>query len=424
VRYRFLSVVVCCSFLLLATAGAAQAYTELSDPAPSVGGEFGRSVTLTADGNTALVGEPSQSSGTGNVFEYTQSGGAWLASSSTVTASDSVTGDQFGSAVALSPDGSVAVVGAPGATVGTTTQAGKIYVFTQSAGVWTQVAEISNPQPVTGGEFGSAVSVANNGSSFIVSAPSNGTNFQGAAYIYNQSGSSWTQATSMTGLSADAFLGYTQVAMNQAGTEAAVGEPDNTFMSAGKTVHQPFVLVYANNGSGIWTLQKQIFSPGGNVNDQFGQGVLSFSATANPSLLIGAPGTFTINSQYVTGAGYLYTYSSGSWSAPTTFTIVGTSSARTGSLGTAGALTPDGSALTLSAPNGNASHTAGGGVAYQWTKTGSTWSTSPTLFSAADTGQSDSFGYALAQSAANHPFIGAPSHVIGGLNQAGTAYGF
>jgi hypothetical protein len=74
------------------------------------GVNFGNSVAFSADGNTALVGAPTASSGAGYAAVYRFTNGSW-GSASPLT-STAGAGANFGWSVALSADGNTAIVGA------------------------------------------------------------------------------------------------------------------------------------------------------------------------------------------------------------------------------------------------------------------------------------------------------------------------
>ena len=59
-----------------------------------------------------------------------------------LTASDGVTGDCFGSPVSISSDGNTALIGAHGADPSGISDAGAAYVFTRVGSTWTQQAKL------------------------------------------------------------------------------------------------------------------------------------------------------------------------------------------------------------------------------------------------------------------------------------------
>ena len=94
--------------------------------------QLGNSVALSSDGNTALVGAVFADIGSntdqGAAYVFVRSGSTW-AQQAKLTASDGAANDQFGFSVALSSDGNTALVGAWLADIGSNTDQGAAYVF-------------------------------------------------------------------------------------------------------------------------------------------------------------------------------------------------------------------------------------------------------------------------------------------------------
>ena len=74
---------------------------------------FGWAVSLSGDGMMAVIGAYNDDSARGSAYVYTRSGSVWTQQAK-LTASDGVAGDYFGWAVSLSSDGNTAVIGAYG----------------------------------------------------------------------------------------------------------------------------------------------------------------------------------------------------------------------------------------------------------------------------------------------------------------------
>jgi len=104
---------------------------------------FGSSVSLSSDGNTALVGayreDTSPNSGNGAAYVFIRASGMWTEQTKLI-ASDAGGNDLFGQSVALSADGNTALIGAWGHDTSPATSNGAAYVFTRSGSTWTQQA--------------------------------------------------------------------------------------------------------------------------------------------------------------------------------------------------------------------------------------------------------------------------------------------
>lgn len=176
---------------------------------------------LAIDGTTALIG------GQNTVYVWTESGGTWT---QTQEIDAPVNGDLFGVSVALS--GSTAVIGAPGLS----NDKGMAYVFSQSGGQWTQTEELAPDDGTAGDGFGSAVGIS--GDMAVIGAPfafpggfsTNPNEPQGAAYVFSDSGGTWTQAKKLYALTdADTFVESLDYGMSIAisGNDLLIGEPEH-----------------------------------------------------------------------------------------------------------------------------------------------------------------------------------------------------
>ncbi len=163
---------------------------ELTASDGAAGDQFGFSIALSGDGNTAVVGAFGHTVN-GNVYQgaayvFTNSGGNW-SQQAELSASDGAAGDWFGDSVALSGDGNTAVLGASGHAVNGNQIQGAAYVFTNSAGSWSQQQELTASDGAGGDLFGNSVTLSSDGNTALAGAPYhtvNGNANQGAAYTF------------------------------------------------------------------------------------------------------------------------------------------------------------------------------------------------------------------------------------------------
>jgi IPT/TIG domain/FG-GAP repeat len=212
----------------------------------SHGGKFGASAALSSDGNTALVGAPTENEGTGAAWVFTRSDKQWNAVGTELTmpsqasqpgdcGNETGEGEQeegeaeqttesaercrFGIAVALSGDGQTGVVGAPHADQ----NAGAVWIFTRTGSTWTRAAELTPRDLEAKDRFGRSVAVSADGSTVLVGAPM----WKGRAWVFNRSGTSWSQTAELT--APERLEGGGQfgrgVALSGDGNTALIGAP-------------------------------------------------------------------------------------------------------------------------------------------------------------------------------------------------------
>jgi hypothetical protein len=262
----------------------------LIQPSPGQRFNFGTSVAISDDGNRIAVGQV----GTtffgvvvDSAWTFTRTGSTWSAASEIVPAVNDESED-FGTAIALSADGSVAVVGAPGQlAVGF----GAAYVFNAAGAAWTQEATLANTPGVAGSGFGRAVAVA--GEQVLVGSP---FDTGGALHVYAKQDRAWlrTQTIRLPGHPVfDSFA----AAIAVRGDRALVGSPSTEF-NMGKAFE-------LRRERGTWEFASSYAPPSTDatpgVTAGYGTSV-AFSADAT-EFVIGAPdlgngGTFGVGKAY------------------------------------------------------------------------------------------------------------------------------
>ena len=336
-----------------------QAYVKASNTDAS--DFFGYNLSLSDDGNTLAVnaiGERSNAPGIGGdqtdnsnflsgaVYVFIRSGTTWT-QQAYVKASNTGLGDFFGVSLSLSGDGNSLAVGAAqedSNAIGTggdrsdnsSVNAGAVYVFTRSGTTWTQQAYVKASNTDALDEFGSDVSLSNDGNTLAVGASKEGSNATGiggdqsdnsavnagAVYVFTRSGTTWTQQAyvkaSYVG-SGDLFGG--SLSLNGDGNSLAVGassedsnatgtggdQSDNSASEAGA------VYVFTRSGT-TWTQQAYVKASNTDASDEFGSDVslsndgnsLAVGAAQEGSNAAGIGGDQSNNSTSKAGAVYLY----------------------------------------------------------------------------------------------------------------------
>jgi hypothetical protein len=187
---------------------------------------FGRGVAISADGNTAVVGAPHDDAETGSAWIFVRSGGVWTQQAKLAVAA-SEESNFFGRGVAISGDGNTALVGDPG----NATRVGAAWVFARSGDEWSLQGKLTGGGEVGAGQFGRSVALSADGSLAIVGAYADGQR-AGAVWTYERTGATWSQQGSKltatgSGEEGPGLFGR-GVALSGDGTTALIGAPNDT----------------------------------------------------------------------------------------------------------------------------------------------------------------------------------------------------
>jgi hypothetical protein len=182
----------------------------------------GASVSLSADGNTAIIGGPSDSAGKGAFWIFTRSDGRWTQQGEKLTGAGETGNPAEGSAVSLSPDGNTAIVGGPNDNSG----GGAIWIFGRSAGVWSQKGgKLTGSDADGSARFGGSVSVSGDGTLAVVGG-SNDNAGTGAVWVFTRTGGAWTQ-------SGNKIVGTEGIGNPAGGESVSLSADGSTFITGG-----------------------------------------------------------------------------------------------------------------------------------------------------------------------------------------------
>jgi hypothetical protein len=183
---------------VVCTTGGTSIYTRANGTFSQQGATLagGSSVAISADSNTVLVGQQSDNANRGTALVFVRSSGVWSQQGSKLLPSDSVytvSGLAFGISVSLSADGNTALVGGLADNNGQ----GASWVFTRSSGSWTQQGSKLVASDASGGaQEGSSVALSADGNTALVGGSGGGYLGAGEAYVYTRSNGSWSQVGS------------------------------------------------------------------------------------------------------------------------------------------------------------------------------------------------------------------------------------
>jgi Divergent InlB B-repeat domain len=336
----------------------------------------GSSVAVSADGTTAIVGGPLDNDNVGAVWVYTRSNGAWTQQGGKLVGTGG--GGQQGTSVALSADGNTAIIGGTGGT-----SAGAAWIFTRSGDVWTQQGGQLVGSGGTGiPEQGVTVALSADGNTAIVGGRNDQT-VTGAAWVFTRSSGVWSQKGNKlvgTGIASNTIpptaLQGASVALSADGKTAMVGGPgDNSGIGA--------VWVYTLQKNGKWTQQGSKLVGTGTVGNA-GQGWSVALSTDGSTAMVGGP-----YDNAVVGAVWAYTRSGGVWTQQGS-KLVG-AGAVTGYQGRSVALSGDGNTAIAGAPLGN-------GAVWAYTRSGGVWTQQGGMLASSDAQYSEE-GFSVALSA-------------------------
>jgi hypothetical protein len=299
--------------------------------------QFGYSIALSSDGTIALIGASYENSFTGATYIYQNVSGTWT---KIARVTSGVAYSYFGWSVSLSLDGTIALIGA----YSEHSYTGAAYIYQNVAGTWTQIARVTSG--VVNSYFGYSVALSSDGTIVLIGAITENSN-TGAAYLYQNVAGTWTQIARVTSGVASSNFGFC-VVINSDGTIALIGAYSENSNTGAAYIYQ--------NVSGTWTKIARVTS--GVANSRFGMSV-SLSSDGTIALI----GAFYENSY--TGAAYIYQNVAGTWTQITR--LVG--SAAGSQFGYSVSLSSDGTIAAIGAYGEN-SYT---GAAYIYQKVSGTW---------------------------------------------------
>lgn len=428
--------------------------------------EFGYSVAIAGD--TLAVGARNESSGatgvggdqgdntaglSGAVYVFARTAGAWT-QEAFIKASNANELDRFGSAVAL--DGDTLAVGAPREASSATgvggdqdddsaVGSGAVYVFTRSAGTWSQQAYLKASNTDEGDEFGS--SLALDGDTLAVGAQreesgatgvggdqdDDSENRSGAAYVFIRSAGVWTQQAYVkaSNTSSSDFFGYSLAldadtlavgAIEESSDAIGVGGDQNNDLRQNSGAVYVFARV-----AGAWTQQAYVKASNTGDDDRFGWSValdgdtLAVGALGEDSSAVGVGGDQDDNSAVSSGAVYVFTRNAGAWTQGAYIKASNTGAGDDFGVSVAldsdtlavGASRESSSAVGVGGDEGDDSATASG-AAYLFTRSAGAWA-QQAYVKASSTDGNDNFGSAVA--------VDGDTLAVGALNESSNATG-
>ncbi len=351
---------------------------KLTGGGESAKGEFGESVALSQDGSTALIGAGSNSHHVGAAWVFTRSGETWTQQAKLTGAGESGEG-RFGASVALSQDGNTALIGGYGDDEGV----GAAWAFTRSGSTWSaQGAKLTGGGEGAGaGHFGYSVALSGDGNTALIGGGSDSHGL-GAAWVFTRASGKWTQQGSKligAGESAEGHFGAS-VALAADGKTALIGG----YRDGGAT---GAAWVFTRSGE-EWTQQgPKLTGAGESGEGEFADSV-ALSGDGNTALIGGSRD----NSE--TGAAWVFTRSGEEWKQQGA-KLTGAGEVGPGHFGYSVALAENGNTALIGAGADN----GGLGAAWVFTRAGSTWNQQGHKLTGAGESGAAHFGFSVALAA-------------------------
>lgn len=368
----------------------------------SVSGDyFGKAVAVSGD--TAVVGafgDDDDGSYSGSAYIFHKDGTNWVPSGK-ITASDGASYDYFGFSVAV--DANIIVVGARcDSDAGSCS--GSAYVFENVDGEWVETAKLTADDGTASDYFGYAVACT--GTQVLVGAYGDDDHGSGSgsAYVFEKINGVWNQSAKISpddGLT-NAYFGRAVSISSNSALIGAYGDSVNGAYSGSAYLYEKI--------DGIWTLAQKFTADDGLAYDYFGYGVDISGGTA----IVGAFGDDDLGTN--AGKAFLFEKIEGTWQAAGILTAP--DGAAYNYFGRSVAL--DGNRALIGA-DGDDDQGSYSGSAYVFEKIDGIWQMDQKLV-AFDGGPSDYFGESVDMSA-GQALVGARNHYVASV-RTGAAYFF
>lgn len=362
------------------------------------GDYFGLSLSVSSDGQTLLAGMPGRQTVDGQyvgaVAVFTRSGNDWIYQAE-LTPSHPIHPGSFGNSISVSGDGNTAVIGAHMEGVDRWTRYGGCYIFIRADNVWTESVYLQSPTPKHEDYYGCSVTISDDGQTMIVGAMGDDSPIldQGAAYCYQRTGNTWALTDTFTTNDPNVYDSF-------GSTVLLSGDGLTAFITAvGKTtnINQEGAVYVYKRLSGVWYFITLLTSPTVSDGARFGDRLAS--SYDGQFLVIGA---YQHNGSYGNrqGAAFLFSQAGNNWSLTHEFSI--SSPASSDCLGRSVALSDDGALVVIGASSktvkqiqeGSYSYPDQAGSAYLFTHDGTQWREGARIYGS-DTGYTAGFGTAV-----------------------------
>ena len=306
----------------------------------------GLAVSLSGDGNTAIVGGANDNVGIGATWVFTRKNGVWHPQGNKLVGTGAIGNAWQHCAVSISGDGNTAIVGGNADN----SDAGAAWIFTRQNGVWCQQGnKLVGKGCIGNAEQGVGVSLSGDGNTAIIGGYMDDGGI-GASWVFERTKGMWRQQGSK-------IVGAAAVGSAGQGYAVSISGDGNTAIVGG----------YSDNGglgaSWIFTRRNEVWRQQGAklVGSDFmqitycvQQGVsVSLSSNGNTAIVGGFGDNVAI------GASWIFTRKNGEWQQLGN-KLVGTGAIGNAWQGYAVSISGDGNSAIVGGPNDN------GGIGGTW----------------------------------------------------------
>ena len=286
----------------LAISSTVQQEAELTGSDAATADYFGNAVAVS--GSTVVVGSPYGNNSYGLAYVFVEPASGWtnMTQVARLTASSRATWSNFGLSVAI--DGNTIVVGADSAP-GNNSHSGAAFIFTEPASGWTDMTQTATLTASDGQNYdGFGVSVAMSGNTVVVGADGAGMS-TGAAYVYTKPATGWTSMSQTAKLTASDGTTYNRLGISVAisGNTIVVGADHNGSSAGAAYVYAKPALGWANMAQ-----TAKLTASDGQSQADFGLSV----AVSGSTIVVAAEGADDFK-----GAAYVFSKPAAGWASMT-----------------------------------------------------------------------------------------------------------
>lgn len=339
--------------------------------------QFGASIDVASDGDIAVIGGYGSNQGSGSAYIYAEEDDSWVEQFE-LTVEEGAADDNFGKAVAISRDGSRALIGAPGEAEPNGSFSGAVYEFALHEDGWEQRSKLVPQNGTTFGRFGKTLDLAADSESVVIGAPGENT-----AYLFEHRKGEWQQQAKL--VPGDEDLKSYAESVNISADASTIVVSDHWDTNAnGPGAGAAYLFARSGNG---WGLDSKVVSNNGSKYDHFGASIEV--SKSGKVFVVGSPNT-DHEDMSAAGSAYIFEESESGWAQNAE--LVSADSDSQDYLGWSTSLAGDGTIAGVGAVGDETTDGTVTGAGYVFTESDEGW-TQETKLRPSGLDNDDSFGW-------------------------------